>query len=66
MSITFYESNNDRQERAARNPIKGIAQAKRNAAEWLTRSIDAAQSGDNFLAARLRLQARLELRPYSL
>ena len=64
MSITFYESNNERQERAARDQIAGRDRAMRNAAEWQRRSIAAQKAGDVHLAMRLQLQKYRELRPY--
>ncbi len=61
MPITFYESNNSRQERAARTLIAGEKQARLNAAEWLRR---AEQTDDMTLACNLVEQIELELQPY--
>lgn len=64
MSITFYESNNVRQERAARSWIAGLAKAQRNAAEWRRRANVARGEGNDKLADSLKAQAFEELRPY--
>lgn len=66
MSITFYNGNNDRQERAARAQIAGLARAQRNAAEWRRRVNLARATGNDTLAAALKQQAFLELQPYEL
>ncbi len=65
MSITFYESNNARQERAAEQQIAARAQAYRNAFEWKRRSLVAKREGNLHLALRLHRQAIREIRKYN-
>jgi hypothetical protein len=44
--------------------IRGEAQAKLNAAEWMRRAVVVAKGGDSVMGFRLVEQAGLELRPY--
>lgn len=66
MSLTFYEGNNDRQERAARAWTAGLAKAQRNAAEWRRRANVAKAEGNETLYSALKAQAFAELQPYQL